>query len=230
MSNIEEVLGSVIKNLSEENYERSFAQYRLLFEIGQTYFQILPDLIFDTIWKQISSRQLPSHESRTIIYPTSPLFLRFANDAESIIVLAPHSAGLRSRLCTSILREFFDHGLEVLYRGQDARGGCLLDANLIAHGVNLGYIEETAIRGHILQFLADTSHPTKFPYREFMLCILFKIAGATFEAYTDPSVIDRCFELLKGHDCSNYAALKPFKVSGLYGQNLIGAKKNCRTR
>ena len=27
----------------------------------------------------------------------------------------------------------------------------------------------------------------------------FKIAGAAFEAYADPSVVDRCFELLKDH-------------------------------
>ena len=29
------------------------------------------------------------------------------------------------------------------------------------------------------------------------LTILFKIAGATFGAYVDPAVVDRCFELLK---------------------------------
>ena len=46
------------------------------------------------------------------------------------------------------------------------------------------------------------------------LIILFKLAGATFEAYADPSVVDRCFELLKGHrynppwpsNYSNYSA------------------------
>ena len=35
------------------------------------------------------------------------------------------------------------------------------------------------------------------------LIILFKLAGATFEAYADPSVVDRCFELLQGHKYHN---------------------------
>ena len=148
MSSIEGALGSVIVYLSEENYERSLAQYRFLFELVQTYSQIPSDFIYDTIWEQIKNRQLPSHNNCCIFYHTSPLILRFAGDAESDSILASQSAGLRSRLCTSTLREFFDHGLGVLYRGLNAVGGYLLAANLIAHGVNLGYIEETSIRNH----------------------------------------------------------------------------------
>ena len=230
MSNIQEVLGSVIKTLSEENYDKSFAQYRFLFEIARTYSEIPSDLIFDSVWNQIRNRQLPSHNNQYISYLTSPLILRFANDADSDSILASHSAGLRSRLCTSILREFFDDGLRVLYRGQKVIGGYLLPANLIAHGANLGYVEETAIRTHILQFLTDTSHPTQHPYRELALCVLFKIAGATFEAYTDSSVVNRCFEHLKGYDCGNYAAFKQIKVSELCKECLIGAKTSHRRK
>ena len=61
MSNIQEVLGSVVKNLSKENYDKSFARYRFLFEIAQTYSQIPSDFIFDSVWNQIRNRQLPSH-------------------------------------------------------------------------------------------------------------------------------------------------------------------------
>ena len=87
MSNIQEVLGSVIKTLSEENYDKSFAQYRFLFEIARTYSEIPSDLIFDSVWNQIRNRQLPSHNNQYISYLTSPLILRFANDAESDSIL-----------------------------------------------------------------------------------------------------------------------------------------------
>ena len=124
------------------------------------------------------------------------LITRFANDAESNHPLAPHSSGLQSRLSTRTLREFFKNNLRSL-------GGCTdivdfyTDANLIAHWANLGYVEEAAIHNHILQ--SFISHPKLYDHQADALIILFKLAGATFDAYTDPSVVDRCFELLKGH-------------------------------
>ena len=225
MSNIQEVLGSVVKNLSDENYDKSFAQYRFLFEIARTYSEIPSDLIFDSVWNQIRNRQLPSHNNWCISYPTSPLMLRFASDAESDSTLASHSAGLRSRLCASILREFFDNGLGVLHRGHNPSSGYLLEVNLIAHSVNLGYIEETAIREHILQFLiSGTSPPTIYQYPVFALGVLLKIAGDTFEAYTGSSVVDRCFELLRGYDCGNNVHSQKLKVGEFYEEYLVGAK------
>ena len=71
------------------------------------------------------------------------------------------------------------------------------DVNLIARWANLGYVEEAAIRSHILQSLV--SHPTLHDHQAWALIILFKLAGATFGAFADPSVVDRCFELLKNH-------------------------------
>ena len=232
MSNIEEVLGSLIKNLSEKNYERSFAQYRFLIEIARTCSQIPSDLILNTIWKQISNRQLPSHSGQYyyILYPTSPLVLRFASDAESDNILAPHTAGLRSCLCTNTLRQFYDHWLGVIYRGCAPSADFLLDANLIAHTVNLGYVDETVIRGHILQFLTRTPPPTPPHFQETALFVLFKIAGATFDAYTDSSVVDRCFELLKGYDFSKWDAhWQQLGVGRLYDE-LVRAKTSCRRR
>ena len=220
MSNIQGVLGSVVRNLSEENYEQSFAQYRFLVDMARTCSQIPTDLIFDTVWNKISDLQLPSHGNQRIFYPTSPLLLRFASDAESDSVLAPYSAGLRGRLCTSVLRQFYGHGLGVLYLGGSPSTNHLLCANLIAHAVNLGYIEETVIREHILQFLTSTSGPAGYPYQELALLVLFKTAGATFDASADPSVVDRCFELLKGHDLSKYGGgWQQLKVGRLYEAN-----------
>ena len=76
--------------------------------------------------------------------------------------------------------------------------GLCADTNLPAHWVNLGYVEE-AIRSHILQSLIDASHPTLYDHQADALIILFKLAGATLGAYANPSVVDRCSELLKSH-------------------------------
>ena len=67
--------------------------------------------------------------------------------------------------------------------------------NLIAHWVNLGYVPLEDIRDHILQSLA--LQPTVYPHQLNSLMIFFKISGATFEAHVDPSVMDRCCDLLK---------------------------------
>ena len=62
---------------------------------------------------------------------------------------------------------------------------------------NLGYVEETTIRDHILQSLI--SHPKLYKFQADALIILFKLAGATFAKYSDPAVVDGCFELFKVH-------------------------------
>ena len=72
-----------------------------------------------------------------------------------------------------------------------------VDSNLIARWANSGHVDQATIRNHILQSLI--SHPKLYDHQADALIILFKIAGATFEAYADPSVVDRCFELLKNY-------------------------------
>ena len=73
----------------------------------------------------------------------------------------------------------------------------LADVNFIVHWVNLGYVEEFPIRNRILQ--SPTSHPKLYWHQADVLLILFKLAGAKFEEYAGPSVVDRCFELLEGY-------------------------------
>ena len=220
MSNIERALGSVIKGLSGENYAQSLAQYRFLFCLAQTYSQIPPDVIFDSIWNQIKNGGIPSFDYETL-YPTSPLIFRFASDVESDSMLASHCVGLRNRLCASILKEFFDDGLGVL---SGSSWNSFLPANLIAHGANLGYIEEDAIREHILQFLTITSGPALHDNQAHVLRVIFKIAGATFSAYAHPSVVDRCFELLKSHPQSDRTLWQWIQVSKFCEWTLAGAK------
>ena len=87
--------------------------------------------------------------------------------------------------------------------GVEPRRNFYVHTNRIAHWVNLGCVEETTIRSRILQSLI--SHPKLHLHQADALLVLFKLAGATFEAYADASVIDRCFELLNGH-CHIYSS------------------------
>ena len=190
MGDIQKALSSVVNNISDENYDQSFAFYRLWFQIAQTYSQNPPDQIFNTIYDSIWTK--PAN-----------LILRLASDAESDHILAPHCVGLQSRLCARILQGFFENNLAVLW---DEENNCYrrisfqfpVEVKFVAHLANLGYVEETAIRDHILQSLI--SHPRLHDwYQADALVTLFKLAGATFDEYGDPSVVDRCFELLRDH-------------------------------
>ena len=189
MEDIERALSSAINKVSDENYDKSFAFYRLWFQIAQTYSQNSPDKIFNDIYNIIWSK--PAN-----------LVLRFASDAESDYILAPHCVGLQSRLCARALRGFFEGNMTVL---QEKEGGWdsgassrfPIEVNFVAHLANLGYVEETAIHDHILQSLI--SHPKLHDYQADALITLFKVAGATFDEYGDPSVVDRCRKLLKDH-------------------------------
>ncbi|KAF9646040.1 hypothetical protein BDM02DRAFT_3119247 [Thelephora ganbajun] len=196
MRNVQWALDSVIGGLSDQDYEQSLAHYRFWFEIGQSYSKTPSDLIFETIWTNRATGPF-----KNFIYPNAHLILRLANDVESDHILAPYSAGLRTRLCARILQEFFDSDLALardMYGPRRPVPSCsYVDVNLIAHCANLGYIDEATIRNHILQSLIY--HPRLYDHHADALFILFKLAGATFGAYVDPSVIDRCFELLKGH-------------------------------
>ena len=196
MGDINYALNSTFGTLSDQNYAESFDFYRFWFDIGHTYHQIPSDRIFDTIWsyRAMKSTIIPWHGQ--LIHSAADLILRFASDAESDHLLAPHSIGLQNRLCTRALQEFFSGNISAL-RGRANLQEICATTNLIAHWANLGYVEEAAIHNHILQSLI--SHPTLHDHQAHALIVLFKLAGATFEACVDPSVVDRCFELLKNH-------------------------------
>jgi hypothetical protein len=214
MENIKKALDSMIPKISKENYEQSFAFYRFWFDIGQTYHQIPTDLTFNTIFDNREGVSIDLGRSR-LIHTTAHLITRFASEAESDPILAPHNAGLQSRLCTRILQEWFNDNLKSVRCVETGSWagykGCFhADANFIAHWANLGCVEEAAIRNHILQSLI--SHSKLYNHQANALIILFKLAGATFGAYADPSVVDRCFELLKGHYSGNPVKWKLVQV------------------
>jgi len=198
MDEVNAALDLAVGKLSDENYAQSLDFYRFWFSIGEAYYQIPPDQIFNVVWTNRATGSGMDWSRGKLIHEAAHLILRFASDAESDGILGPYSSGLQRRLSERSLREFFRCNLG------EARGGwwssgldLYTDANLIAHWANLGYVEEIAIRGHILQSLI--SYPTLYDHQAYTLMILFKLAGATFEAYADPPVVDRCFELLKDH-------------------------------
>ena len=198
---VDKALGSVIRNLSDQNYAESLVSYRFWFDIGQSYYQIRPDQTFDVFWNNRTASSSINPQNGQLIHSNAHLIIRFASDAESGHLLVPHSPGLQSRLCARSLREFFSNNVEAVWSRGRASGDFYVDANLVAHWANLGYVEEAAIRNHILQSLI--SRQKLSDHQADALIILFKLAGATFEAYADPSVVGRCFELLRDHGYYN---------------------------
>ena len=228
MANIERGLDSVVAKLSDENYAQSLDFYRLWFDIGQTYNQIPSYRIFDSIWNNrgLSSTIHPYHGK--LIHSGAHLILRLASDIESDHTLAPHISGLQSDLCAMTLREFFDANMGAAENSDSSSSSSSIvpsnffaEVNLIAHWTNLGYVKEATIRNHILQSL--TSHQKLCDHQADALVILFKIAGATFEAYADPSVVDRCFDLLTHHKYFN-----PYEAG--YGSGARETKSYAETR
>ena len=201
---IQQGLSTTISRLSDQNYDQSFTFYRFWFDVAKTHSEIPPDQILDAIWNNRGAHLVPAHGK--FIHPTALLSLRFAGDAESDSILAPHSVGLRTRLCARFLKEFFEDSMthveyEDEHRWRNGWEQFYIYTNFVAHLANLGYVDESVIRGHILQSL--TSHPKLYSHQADGLIILFKLAGATFEKYVDSSVVDRCFELLEGHYRTN---------------------------
>ena len=214
MEYIKKDLASAVEGLSDKNYEQSLDFYRLWFDIGRAHVNIQPTQTLDDIWGGRGSSAVNPRGGQ-LFHPTAHLILRFTGDLESDPVLGPLSDGLQSRLCARLLESFFG---QVMMGAYQRRGNTKIspytstwcdaeiyetercvatDSNLIALWANLGYVEETVIRNRILQSLI--SFPKLYDHQADSMIILFKIAGATFEAYADPSVVDRCFELLKNH-------------------------------
>ena len=203
-----------LDGLSEENYDRTLSEYRFWIQLGamrgsvsnhQLYNDILsgtsmrPEFITAPWWKvkegYIHAPGSPCTPSGQLIHSNIHLLLRFITDAELDPALSTYAIGLHDRLCRESLEQFFRQSL--YFFGKAPCSYQLSEfytrVNLIAHWVNLGYVKLEDVRDHILQSL--TRQPTD--YRLNSLMILLKISGATFAAYVDPSVMDRCCDLLK---------------------------------
>ena len=224
-------LKSVVAELSDENYAKSFAFYRVWFDIGQAYHNMTSDLIFRDIWNNKGGGSAGNPTS-ALTHSNARLIVRFASDVESDRILSPHGTGLQNRLCRESLREFFGDNMGIASRIGRSQGPHAIKllhefyvhTDLVAHWANLGYVEETTIRDRILQSLI--SHPTLYEHQANALLTLFKLAGATFEAYAGSSLVDRCFELLKNYCYS----CKPVNVNPLEVRMLHAMKSVIRLR
>jgi len=227
MQTINEALGLMLGELSDENYADTLAFYRSWCEAGGAYLEIPFDQIVDAIWNHRGSGSsiVPSHGR--IFHATAHLILRFAKDAQLSHTLAPYSSELQERFCARTLRDFASDNLMIAQYKRDlctATNFCA-DANLIAHWANLGFVGETVIRNHILQSLIY--HPKLYNHQVFALIILFTLAGATFEAYADPSVVDCCFELLKIHSAAYPTCYNGYSSSYVERMKAIQVRVPC---
>ena len=190
---LQRTLRDLAEKLSEENYDYSFAQYRFWLEIGSTHGRLtVQDQVDGDTWQIVRSGT-----SKELINPAARLFVRFVGDIEADQTAPGSALSLHMRYCASALDRFFEENLDLVRSWNRNPTSFLTDVNLIAHWVNIGYVEEAVIHNHILQSL--TSHPKLYDHQADALIILFKLAGATFEVLADPSAVDRSFELLKGH-------------------------------
>jgi len=196
MSSLRETLCDLIKNLSEENYDKFSTQYCFWSGVGIAYGHLDHDWV-DREIQGIMRSDLLKPERGELIHPTAHLAFRLVEDMEDKII-SWHASGYHEKHCARTVAGFFEANLSLMKnrRGlQQTR--FLTDMNLIARWANLGFVREDAIRNHILQSLI--SHPKLYDHQVDALIILFKLAGATFGTYADPSALDRCFELLSRH-------------------------------
>ena len=195
-SSLSETLQNLIKNISEQNYDETLAQYRFWLDLGTVHGHI-PQLQVNNDASLITSLDRSVNEGARLIHPTLDLFFRFVGDMENKII-PPCASDYHKKCCTEAVARCFEQNLSLVKPGVGwQRGPFFVAMNLIARWANLGFVEETVIRNHILQSL--TSHPNLHDHQAGALMILFKLAGATFKAYVEPSVFDRSFQLLQGH-------------------------------
>ena len=200
MSNLRETLRNLIENLSEKNYEETLAQYRFWLDLGIAHGHVVQGQVENDARQLIQPDQMRNDGEFT--HPTAHLFFRFVRDMEDRMV-SRSASEYHKHQCAKAVADCFEINLELVKNGSGWSGSFLTDINLIAHWANLGFVEESVIRNHILQSLI--SHPKLHNHQADALVILFRLAGATFETYADPSVLDRCFQLLEGH-CSHGSA------------------------
>jgi len=204
---------NLLHDLSEENYDYKFSEYRFWIQLGAVHGGVSNHQLDNDILSSTSTRPnlitppfytLQYIPRGQLIHSNVHLLLRFITDAELDPALSTYAVGLHDRLCRESLEQFFRQSLGfVLSPNSEQLREFYTRTNLIAHWVNLGYVKLEDVRDHILQSL--TLQPTE--YRLNSLIILLKISGATFAAYVDPSVMDRCCDLLKPSNLSGKLVL-----------------------
>ena len=192
---ISNLLGNLVSHLSEKNYEQTLSDYRLWTKIGVTHGWISEEQLVNDIKGNMQPHLVYQAKSYyQLVHPTSHLLLQFITDVELNPVSSTHA-----RLCHSSLHDFFaDNSSLDLWpntRSNNKLREFYTNVNLLAHLVNLGHVGVEDVQDHILQSLTFRSIP--HGHQLCSLLILLKIAGATFAAYVDPSLMARCLDVLK---------------------------------
>jgi len=211
-------LMKMLYEISEENYDRTISAYHFWMDLGAAHGGMSNHRLYNDILGSASTshnsikapwwHQYPIQYNNVsqytpcgqLIHKNAHLLLRFITDAELDPALSTQAIGLHDRLCRESLEQFFRQSLDYIPGGREEPTSEQLckfysRVNLIAHWVNLGHVRLEDVRDHILQSLA--LQPTVYPHQLNSLMILLKISGAAFAAYVDPSVMDRCCDLLK---------------------------------
>ena len=211
------ILRDLICNLSEENYDETFAKYRLWLDIGITHGYLNDkDQVANDIGRILQSNLLRP-DNGELIHPAIHLYLRFVRDIEADPTMSAQVPKLARSFEAAVDRRFGENLSiadldDMVEREQHQCGGDVYllaqervafaeQINFVACWANLGYVKKVVIRDHILQSL--TSLPKLYDHQADAIIILFKIAGATFGTIADHSVVDRCLELLKNHSSNN---------------------------
>ena len=191
--------------LSEGNYDSIFSAYRYWIELeatrgGVTNRRLYNDVMGSTRPDLISPPYFTGNSRYPVagglIHSTAQSLLRFITDAEQDPILSTYAVDVHEQLSRSSLDGFFKRILGCTPRSTNTElSNFYTRTNFIAHWVNLGYVRLEDVRDRILQSLIMC--PSAHPHQLNSLLILLKISGATFAAYVDPSVMDRCCDLFK---------------------------------
>jgi hypothetical protein len=217
MSALRAVLQGLACNLSEENYDETFAQYRLWLDIGITHGHLNDqDQVANDV-RGIMHSSLLKPDNGDFIHPAVHLYHRFVRDIEVDPTMSAQVPKLARSFEAAVDRCFEQNlsivGIQDMVEREQYRYSSDIERlgrervefarqiNLVACWANLGYVKRVVIRDHILQSL--TSLPKLYNHQADAIIILFKTAGATFGTFADPSLVDRCLELLKNHYSNN---------------------------
>ena len=218
MSTLRNVLKGLTGNLSEKNYDETFAEYRLWFDIGTAHNYLNDENQVANDVRGIIQSNLLRPDNGDLIHPAIHLYLRFVGDIEVDPTMSAQMPKLTRSFEAAVDRCFEEHLSMAAYsdyidsQPPKYQGNNLAELtqrkvtffeeiNLIACWANLGYVKRAVIRDHILQSLV--SRPKLYDHQADAIIILFKVAGATFGTFADPSVVDRCLEVLKNHYSNN---------------------------
>ena len=215
MSGFRNILHRLVHNLSGENYEETFAQYRFWFDVGSAHGHINDQYEVANDLAEIARSDSSRHGRGEIIHPSIHLYLRFLQDVEADATISRQGPRIKQSFAATVdwcfeenlsvadHSDFVDENRYASYVEELVRRQVEFNRriNLVACWANLGHIKKVVIRDHILQSLS--SHPKLYDHQADAIIILFKIAGATFGTIADPSVVDRCLELLKNHSSHN---------------------------